>query len=147
MHTLVASSSPNSSRNSINASSSSSSHCSISGMSVFVMCLWLTSPSHCGIYQRSHRACVVPHSSVPSRQQSIYELSRWSVTIRGGDQWGTSLALASYVVSSLELYTCTKSPVWKSTGCTLLSKWAFGMLLLRVHLCVLVSVLGLQRRN
>src|SRR6266481_974456 len=120
----ITSSSPNSPCISAKVSSlSSSSHCIIARVSVVPAC-WV-SPSCGGMYRRRHRACIVPFSSMPSSQQSVYKLSSRSVIILGGDQWGNSLAFVSYVTSSFELYICTKSPGLNSTGCTLLSKIAF----------------------
>src|SRR6266481_2318266 len=120
----VTSSSPKSPCISAKVSSSSSlSHCIITGVSVVPTCR--VGPSCGGMYRRRRRACIVPFSSMPSSRQSVYELSSRSVIILGGDQRGNSLAFVSYVTSSFELYICTKSPGLNSTGCTLLSKIAF----------------------
>ena len=105
--------------------SSSSSHSHIQPSLGAVGCRWSNSPPFLGMYRRKCRACAVPFSSVPSNLLSVYEFKRQSVTIWGGDQFRVSLALVSYVMSSFELYTCTRLPALNSTGCTLSSNWAF----------------------
>ena len=126
-HVLVVSWSSNSPCISVtvSSSSSSSSQCSISSVGASVGCMWSMGPPRCGIYLHRRHTWVVPFSSMPSSRQSVYELSKQSVIILGGDHRGNSLAFVLYVTSNFELYICTRSPVLNSTGCTLSSKRAF----------------------
>src|SRR6266481_168510 len=124
MHALVASGLPNSPPIASIASSSLS-HSHIQSGAASVASVWPSGPSRLGMNRRRRRAWVVPSRSVPSSLHSVYEFSKWSVTVRGGDQRGINLALVSYVVSSHELYTCTMSPTLNSTGRTLSLNWAF----------------------